>query len=193
MNDVKNLRNTVIPKSDQLNSEQLISAPMTILVSDVTRTQSADQPVSIHYAADTTRPFKPCKTMRKVLIAAWGDDGSLWIGRSMTLFNDPEVKWAGEKVGGIRISHMSDIPSDKIKLSLTETRGKKKTYEILRLVVDTIDSHKKRLSEAAQCGTVAFNAAWDITPVKMMHQLGKQYKADMLVEAANHDAGGEFE
>jgi hypothetical protein len=70
--------------------------------------------------------------MRKVLIHAWGADGRQWAGRSMTVYNDPTVKWAGEEVGGIRISHMTDIERD-IKVSLTTTRGKKAKYEVHRL------------------------------------------------------------
>ena len=81
---------------------------------------------------DEGRPYKPCKTMRKVLILAWGEDGRRWIGRSMTLFNDPSVKFGGDQVGGIRISHLTDIERD-IQVSLTATRGKKAQHIIRRL------------------------------------------------------------
>ena len=49
------------------------------------------------------------ETKRKVLVFAWGEDGTQWIGRSMTLFNKPDVKFGGVMVGGIRISHLSHI------------------------------------------------------------------------------------
>lgn len=130
---VEDLRPTIIPKSDQLNSEQLLGGPMTVTVSDVSLGSGEDQPVVVHYVGEDGRPFKPCKTMRKVLIHAWGADGRQWSGRSMTLYNDPAVKFGGEDVGGIRISHMTDIERD-IKVSLTSTRGKKAKYEIKRLV-----------------------------------------------------------
>lgn len=106
---------------------------MTITVSDVRLSGGADQPVVIHYAGENGRPYKPCLTMRKVLIHAWGPDGRQWVGRSMTLYNDPSVKWGGEEVGGIRISHLTDIERD-VKVSLTSTRGKKAKYEIRKLV-----------------------------------------------------------
>lgn len=176
---VKNLRDTIVPKSDQLNSEQLIAGSMTFAVTGVSRCSGADQPVAISYAADPSRPFKPCKTMRKLLIKAWGEDGESWVGKSMTVYNDPDVKWAGESVGGIRISHLSDIPSDKIEVSLTATRGKKKLYTVLRLVDDTA-AHKTRLEAAAAISLEAFNAAWAETPVPMMHKLGKAYKEKLL-------------
>lgn len=132
MIDITDLRPTIVPKSDQLNSEQLLGGPMTITVTDVRSGSGEDQPVSIHYANDAGRPFKPCKTMRKVLILAWGHDARGWIGKSMTLFNEPSVKFGGMEVGGIRISHMTDIPKD-IHVQLTATKGKKSPHAIKRL------------------------------------------------------------
>jgi hypothetical protein len=146
MSDISNLRDTIVPKSDQLNSEQLIGGDMTITVTDVRR-GTDDQPVIINYANDGGRPYKPCKSMRKVLIFAWGDDGREWIGRSMTLYNNPEVKFGGVKVGGIRISHLSDIERD-IALSLTATKGKKEGFIIKRLEVNTV------LADIAEAQTV---------------------------------------
>ncbi len=132
MIDITDLRSTIVPKSDQLNAEQLLGGPMTITVTDVRTGSGEDQPVSIHYEADNGRPYKPCKTMRKVLILAWGHDARGWIGKSMTLFNDPSVKFGGMDVGGIRISHMSGLPKD-IHVSLTATKGKKAPHAIKRL------------------------------------------------------------
>jgi hypothetical protein len=132
---IEDLRSTIIPKSDQLNADQLIGGPMTVTVTDVRVGSSDDQPISIHYEGENGRPFKPCKTMRKVLIFAWGQDGRDWIGRSMTLYHDPQVKWAGAEVGGIRISHLSDIERD-INVSLAKTKGSKALHTIRRLEVD---------------------------------------------------------
>lgn len=136
---VEDLRPTIIPKSDQLNAEQLLGGPITVTVTDVRLGGGEEQPVVVHYENENGRPFKPCKTMRKVLIHAWGQNGREWIGRSMTLYNDHSVKWGGEDVGGIRISHMSDIPRD-IKVSLTTTRGKKAKYEVRLLQFDRAPS-----------------------------------------------------
>ena len=129
---VEDLRPTIVPKSDQLNAEQLLGGPMTVTITDVRLGSGEDQPVVVHYANEDGRPYKPCKTMRKVLIHAWGPNGRMWIGRSMTLYNDPTVRFGGEDVGGIRISHMTDIERD-VRVSLTSTRGKKAKYEIKRM------------------------------------------------------------
>jgi hypothetical protein len=129
MHNVSDLRSTIVPKSDQLNADQLLGGPMTITVSEVRLGSSDEQPISIHYENDAGRPFKPCKTMRKVLLFAWGQDGNAWPGRSMTLYNDPAVKFGGEKVGGIRISHLTDIDRP-LEVSLTATKGKKALHTI---------------------------------------------------------------
>lgn len=159
-NEVSDLRDTIIPKSDQLNAEQLLGGPITITVTDVRRGSSAEQPLTIHYEGEGGRPYKPCKTMRKVLVFAWGSDGADWIGRSMTIFNRPDVKFGGEEVGGIRISHLSDIEAD-ISVSLTATRGRKEPTRIKRLkVVDPVAEARSRLTAAARGGMGSLQAAW---------------------------------
>lgn len=130
-----NLRDTITPKSDQLNADDLIGTEKTITVTGVKRGDSADQPVSIHYQGDDGRPFKPCKSMRRVLIHCWGDDGHAWVGRSMRLYCDPEVKFGGVKVGGIRIRALSDIEGTQ-RLSLTITRAKRMPYKVEPLKVE---------------------------------------------------------
>jgi hypothetical protein len=136
MSDVSDLRSTIVPKSDQLNAEQLLAGDTTITVTDV-RMGSEDQPVILHYENDEGRPYKPCKTMRKLLIFAWGEDGRGWVGKSMTLYNDQAVRFGGMVVGGIRISHLSHIERE-ISLSLTATKGKKAQHTILPLAVVTL-------------------------------------------------------
>jgi hypothetical protein len=149
MLDVTDLRATIVPRSDQLNSEQLIHGPLTITVTNVT-IGSAEQPITVNYECQNGRPFKPCLTMRKVLIFAWGADGREWIGRQMTLYNDQQVRFGGAEVGGIRISHMTDIERD-IEIRLTATRGKKAMHTIKR--IERVNSaESERLAQLAATG-----------------------------------------
>jgi len=158
--DVSDLRDTIVPKSDQLNADQLLAGPITITVTGVRRGSGDDQPLIISYRGDGGRPYKPCKSMRRVLVFAWGTDGADWIGRSMTLFNRPDVKFGGQEVGGIRISHLSHIERD-IEIPLTVTRGKKEPARIRRLtVVDEVAEAKARLQAAARAGMASLQAAW---------------------------------
>ena len=126
------LRDTIEPKSDQLNYDDLVAGPLTVRVVGLAA-GSAEQPVIIKIVSAETgaemRPYKPCKTMRRVLVACWGDKGKEWIGKSMALFGEATVKWGGVEVGGIRISHVSGIDAPKT-LKLTTARGKRSDYVV---------------------------------------------------------------
>lgn len=122
------LSQTIAPTSDQLNSDDLIPGPRTVTIVEV-RAGNAEQPVEIHTEEFPGRPFKPSKTVRRVLVAAWGKDSAAYIGRRMTLFRDPTVKWGGEAVGGIRVSHLSHIDK-RLSIALTVTRGRRAPHVI---------------------------------------------------------------
>lgn len=126
------LTDTIVPKSDQLNAEDLLTGPRTFTVEKVSK-GSAEQPVDIHLVEFPGRPFRPSKTVRRILVAAWGPEASNYVGRRMTLYRDPAVKFGGMDVGGIRVSHLSHI--DKaLSLALTVTRGKRQPYTVQPLV-----------------------------------------------------------
>lgn len=122
------LSDTIVAKSDQLNASELMGGAITVKITKVSKT-AGEQPVTINYEGDNGKPFKPCKSMLRVLIHAWGRDGLQWVGRSMTLFRNDKVKWAGEEVGGIRISHMSHIDKE-LTIALAETRKSIKSVKI---------------------------------------------------------------
>lgn len=130
---IEDLRSTTVPKSTQLNADQLIVGPMDLRITDVRIGPDEKQPIAIHYENEAGRPFLPCLSMRRVLLAAWGHDGRDWIGKGLRVFHDPQVRFGGEDVGGVRISHMTDIPGRRIELKLTATRGKKVLYTIERM------------------------------------------------------------
>lgn len=127
-----NLSATIIPKSDQLNADDLIAGPRTITITGVKQGASPEQPVNIHYEGDNGRPYKPCKSMRRVLISLWGDDASAYVGRRLSLYRDASVRFGADETGGIRISHMSGL-DEPVSLALTVTRGKRKPYQVLPL------------------------------------------------------------
>lgn len=132
MND--SLADTIIPKSDQLNADDLIAGPITVTVEGVKRSSSPEQPIDILISGH--RPYRPCKSMRRVLISVWGDKGQDWIGQSMTLYRDESVKYGGVAVGGIRISHATGIDKRR-DLMLTATRSKREMFVVNPLVIKT--------------------------------------------------------
>ena len=132
MTDI-DIRAAAAPRSDQTNYEALLGGPRTVRVAEV-KAGSKEQPIEIHYEGGDGKPYKPCKSMLRVLIAAWGDKGADWIGRSMTLYGDHEVVFGGVKIGGIRISHVSHI-EQPISVLLSTSRGKRKPYLIHPLTI----------------------------------------------------------
>lgn len=147
MSEESSLKDTIVPKSDQLNADDLIIGPITVKVECVKRSSSPEQPIDIHLVGH--RPFRPCKSMRRVLISVWGDKGTEWIGQSMTLYRDPTVKYGGVEVGGIRISHVSGI-KEEINLVLTTTRAKRSLYKVLPLKTVDYDAHIRDFKDKAK-------------------------------------------
>lgn len=112
---------TIVAKSDQLNADDLIGGPITVKVIGVSLSDS-EQPVSVRITGH--QPWKPCKTMRRVLAFAWGTDASQWADRWLVLYRDAAVTFGKDAVGGIRIAAMSNIPK-RIEMNLAATKGKK--------------------------------------------------------------------
>lgn len=139
MNDMSSV---IIPKSDQLNADTLLAGPRIITITGVDIRPGTEQPVSISFDGDDGKVWRPCKSMSRVLVAAWGPDASKYVGRSIKLFTDPTVTWGGMKVGGIRISHLSHIERDML-IALTATKGKKVMATIKPLVIEQTETEDK--------------------------------------------------
>lgn len=135
MSDALDMRNTIIPKSDQLNADDLIGGPLTVKIVKTSRASTAEQPIAVNFEGDSGKPFMPCKSMRRVMVTVWGPYAEAYTGRSMTLYRDPEVMWGGMAVGGIRISHMSHMDGPVV-LALTATKKARKPYRVLPLVIE---------------------------------------------------------
>jgi len=99
----------VAAKTDQLNAEDLLTEPRTITITRVTGSESNEQPVNIYFRGDGGKPWRPCKTARRLLLRVWGRNAPEYVGRSLTIYRDDTVMFGGLQVGGIRISHMSHI------------------------------------------------------------------------------------
>ena len=157
MNDDNDLSSTIVAKSDQMNADELLE-PITITITRVDKVTAKDQPIHIH--SEGRQPFKPCLTMRRMLIAAWGKYKDQWVGKSMMVYCDPEVMWAGKAQGGIRISHVSGIDKP-ISLMLAVTRGRKAMFTLLPLVMEVFDYSPviKRYTDADE---IERKAIWEV-------------------------------
>lgn len=122
-------------KSDQLNADDLLGGPRTIRVTRVVETNDKEQPIAVHFDGDNGKPYKPGKSMRRVMVGLWGPNGDDYVGRSMTLYRDPEVTFGKINVGGIRISEMSHLDGNQ-SLALAVKKGAKKLFNVRPLQVD---------------------------------------------------------
>ncbi|VEJ54586.1 hypothetical protein [Pragia fontium] len=128
------LSRTVIPKSDQINFEDVQSSSITAEIKSV-RSGNKEQPVWIDLIGFDGRPYKPSKSMRRVLIGGWGSDGHSWAGKSLTLVGDPNVKFGGVAVGGIKIQAMSHVDCD-FSMMLSVSRGNRAEHRVRKLVIE---------------------------------------------------------
>lgn len=119
---------TIAPRSDQQNFDDYTAGPKTVTVTEV-RKGSTEQPIEIHLAEFPGRPYKPSKSMRRVLFHAWGADGSSYAGRRLRLYGDPDVKFGNQTVGGIKISHLSHLDKPLV-INLTEKKGQRKPHRV---------------------------------------------------------------
>lgn len=194
---MSDMASTIVPKSDQLNADDLIAGTKTITITGVS-IKSGEQPISIHYEGDGGKPYKACKSMCRVMVTAWGADSKAYVGRSMTLYRDPSVTWAGMAVGGIRISHMSDIDS-KITMALTATKQSRKPYTVQPLKAATKQPAAAQVAQTDRASGKSAAAedteghgfeshsasAADPTPTGMLNIGGKSYgPAKISVEEA---------
>jgi hypothetical protein len=133
-------------RSDQLNSDDLLGAPRTVTITKGTGCEG-DQPIAIYFEGDNGKPFKPCKTIRRVLVAVWGRYASEYVGRSMTLYRDDAVTFGGLQVGGIRISHMSHLDKETIVV-VAKSKGKKAGMKIMPLAMEKAKANEPAADKA---------------------------------------------
>lgn len=168
---------TTEPRSDQQNYDDVASAPRTVTVEKVVA-GTAEQPVEVHLVEHPGRPYKPSKSMRRVLVAAWGAESSTYVGRRMTLVGDPTVKFGGIVVGGIKISALSHIDKP-LTIALTVTRGKRAPHTINPLpdAAPSSPAHEPPAETVAEC--------MDLEALKRMwHASGAERRAQIEARVA---------
>ena len=122
------ISDSLTSNSAQQNYDEYLAGPKTVTVAEVTQ-GTAEQPVNVELVEFPGKPFKPAKSVRRVLAAAWGTDASQWTGRRLTIYGDPSVRYGGKEVGGLRVSHVSHIDKP-ITVALTVTRGKRAPFTV---------------------------------------------------------------
>lgn len=141
------IEKAMAPKSDQLNADDLIVGPIDVTIQAVKT--AADDKIAIEIG-NGRQPWKPCKSMLRLLTFCWGSaEPSEWIGKSVRLYRDPNVKFGSDTPGGIRVSHVSHIGEPKTA-KLTVARSKRETFTVQPLKseqkpVSVLDVYRKQM------------------------------------------------
>lgn len=120
-----NLSQSIEARSDQINADDLVSGPATYTIAEVVAGK-AEAPFDF-LLVETKRAYRPSKTMRRVIVNAWGAEASAYAGRRLTVYREPSIQFGGKAVGGIRISHMSHIDKPT-EIMVQTTRGKREKF-----------------------------------------------------------------
>lgn len=122
------MRVTIEKKTDQLNYEDFLGGVTRIVTIAGVKAGTKEQQYDVALEGDK-RVWRPAVTVLKILVAAWGDDATEWVGRRALLYGDPTITFGRDRVGGIRVSHLSHI-TETVTANLTETRGKRKIHTV---------------------------------------------------------------
>jgi hypothetical protein len=165
-----NLTESIAPKSDQLNADYPISGPVTVTIAEV-RKGSLEQPVDVVLAEFPGRAYRPSKSMRRVMVSAWGIESASYAGHRMTLYRNPDTKFGRDVVGGIEISHMSHI-KERLTLALTVTRGRRAPFNVEPLADSTPPPSEPTAEQVAvSTDSDALRAMWQASGVERRAQI----------------------
>jgi hypothetical protein len=128
------MRVTIEKKTDQLNYEDFLGGITRMVTIAGVKVGTKEQQYDIAIEGDQ-RVWRPAATVLKLLVVAWGDEAKEWVGRRVVLYGDPDIMFGRDKVGGIRVSHLSHIDGPVVA-SLTETRGKRRVHTVQPLTAD---------------------------------------------------------
>ena len=152
------MRVTIEKKTDQLNYEDFLGGATRIVTIAGVKAGTKEQQYDVAIEGDN-RVWRPAVTVLKLLVAAWGDDATEWVGRRAMLYGDPTVRFGSAVVGGIRVSHVSHIDKP-VTASLTETRGKRKSHTVEPLPDAPAKPSAPTVETVAECTDRALLRDW---------------------------------
>lgn len=177
-----NIEDTLAPDSAQLDAVDLLGGPRVFRVESVSK-GPADQPVQVHLEG-FPRPWRPGKSMRRVLASCWGTEATAWVGRWVELYCDPDVQFGGKSVGGTRVKSLSHIDKAK-KIPLLVTRGKSATY-----VVDPLTPPESAPAAPTPPTDAEIACCTDKALLRAWWEAHPDQRADIEGRVAEFDAAG---
>lgn len=159
------ITDALAPTSDQLDAIEL-AHPRTFTIDTGSRLGKREGKVVAEIRlVGFDRVWRPSKGMLDLLAACWTTDAKTWVGHRVTVYNDPDVMFGREKVGGIRVSHLSHIDGPRdVKIRASGSAGRKQMWHVEPLT----DAAPKPKSAAAETPDVA--TITDTTVLRAMWQ-----------------------
>lgn len=143
------MRITAEPRSDQWNADDFVGGPRTFTIAGV-KPGAAEQKYDVELVEGEGRVWRPPLTVLRLLIEAWGNEAGEWVGRRVTLYRDSSVRFGPDAVGGVRVSHMSDLPGGKpFSPRITVSRGRRATVTVEPLPEASGSTSREPTAEAA--------------------------------------------
>ena len=168
------------PRSDQLNADDALAGPITIHVTGAGI--SAEGQLVITTSEYPQRPWHVSKGMGRFIAAIWGAESELWVGQTLTLYRDPDVKYAGQAVGGLRIEAMTGLHKP-FTGPLRITRGKSVPF--------TIQPLTSPASTASQLTDAEISACTDVEALRAMWPRASTVQQAQITARANQLTGKE--
>lgn len=103
-------------------SDKFLGAPhldgeTTLTIGEVDLEEMRDKTVKmcLHWKEPKVLPWLLNKTNIKRIAKLYGDDTDEWVGKKVTIYNDPDVEFMGEIVGGLRVRLQAQTAKKKAK------------------------------------------------------------------------------
>ncbi|HEY9371490.1 hypothetical protein [Streptomyces sp.] len=177
---------TAEPRSDQWNADDFVGGPRVFTIAGV-KVGSAEQKYDIDLAEGEGRAWRPPLTVLRLLIAAWGDEASAWVGRRVKLYRDESVRFGSDAVGGIRVAELSDLPGGKpLQVSVTVSRGKRAPMVVKPLTEPAAPSEPTAKQVSASTDVDALRAMWGVSSPARRKQI--EARVAELTTAGTDDA-----
>jgi hypothetical protein len=120
-------------KGDFISAAELGDRRVTMTIARIASTKMDDEKKKkevekpVMYFKEVERGLIYCKTIGHCVAAMFGDNDDKWIGKRITIYNDPTITYGPDTVGGIRIAGSPDIPK---ALTVRIKFPKKKAFEV---------------------------------------------------------------
>ncbi|MBZ2197248.1 hypothetical protein [Occultella gossypii] len=175
------ITDALAPTSDQLDAVELVN-PRTFTIDTGSRLGKREgKTVAEIRLVNFDRVWRPSKGMLDVLAGCWGTDAKAWVGRSVTLYCDPEVMFGPNKVGGVRISHLSHIDKARTLSIRASGQGKRKDWHVEPLAAPVPEPTAAQV--AASTDHAELRAWWQVSGDERRAQI--QARASELKTPAN--------